>query len=338
MTIQAQPVSVELKTQGKPWKYSGAVLSAGADAKTSKGSDFGVLTGICYLSPADSVAQAYANDPKRVHDIMKKDPTLAAILDKAITEAKKNDPDWKYTEPIPSLAERFARSLCPFASPGCLDGCLVTSGNGRYESVQNGRLRKTLVYLLDPAEFMLRAAKDAAKIAAKALELGLSLAFRFDGTSDEVTAFILDNYQTWRDLVAVELAKLAKRLKVALETLLSLFDAAQYYSYTKRPRASWRRRLMEHFGRLHITYSFHEGPKATDHAREYLAHGHGVAVVMDKATKSRALALGAWLNAPVIDGDEHDARHLGPNAGHVVALLAKGKARKDTTGFVVRSL
>ena len=59
---------------------------------------------------------------------------------------------------------------------------------------------------------------------------------------------------------------------------------------------------------------------------------------MDKATKARALSLGAWLGSPVIDGDEHDARHLGPDTGHVVALLAKGEARKDSTGFTLRAL
>lgn len=320
MTIQAQPATVKLKTQGKPWKYSGAVLSAGADAKTSKGAKVGVLTGICYLSPADSVAATYKADPERVHDIMAKDPALAPWIG------------------LESLVLKLARNLCAFASPGCLASCLVTSGNGRYESVQNGRLRKSMLYMLEPEEFMKRAAKDAAKIVAKACELGLSVAFRFDGTSDEVTAYILDNYEEWCNLVTVELAKIAKRLKVDLATLLSLFDAAQYYSYTKRPRASWRRRLMLHAERLHITYSLHEGSKSIDHAREYLKHGHGVAAVMDAATKAQALSLGAWLDAPVVDGDEHDARHLGPDAGHVVALLAKGRAKKDTTGFTLRAL
>jgi len=330
MTIQAQPVPVKLKTQGKPWKHSGAVLSAGADAKTSKGTKVGVLTGICYLSPADSVAQAYANEPERVHDIMSKDDALLPFLPK--------DPKWDKTKQIPSLVLKLARDLCPFASDGCLASCLFTSGNGRYENVQNGRLRKSILYMLAPEEFMRRAAKDAAKIVAKAYELGLSVAFRFDGTSDGVTSFILDNFEEWRALVLAELARIAKRKKVALATLLKRFDEAQYYSYTKRPRASWRRRLMLHAERLHITYSLHEGPKSLSHALEYLRHGHGVAAVMDAATKAQALELGELLGVPIIDGDEHDARHLGPKTGHLIALLAKGRAKKDLTGFTLRSL
>jgi hypothetical protein len=36
----------------------------------------------------------------------------------------------------------------------------------------------------------------------------------------------------------------------------------------------------------------------------------------------------------VVDGDDSDIRHLDP-MGAAVALYAKGKAKKDTSGFVV---
>jgi len=35
-----------------------------------------------------------------------------------------------------------------------------------------------------------------------------------------------------------------------------------------------------------------------------------------------------------VDGDDSDIRHIDPQ-GVVVALYAKGKAKKDTSGFVV---
>ena len=38
-----------------------------------------------------------------------------------------------------------------------------------------------------------------------------------------------------------------------------------------------------------------------------------------------------------VDGDDSDIRHLDPQ-GVIVALYAKGNARKDTTGFVVRQV
>jgi hypothetical protein len=44
----------------------------------------------------------------------------------------------------------------------------------------------------------------------------------------------------------------------------------------------------------------------------------------------------SYLGFPVVDGDAHDLRHLDPR-GHVVALSPKGlKAKRDTSGFVVR--
>jgi hypothetical protein len=44
-----------------------------------------------------------------------------------------------------------------------------------------------------------------------------------------------------------------------------------------------------------------------------------------------------YLGFPVINGDEHDLRHL-DGRGVVVALSPKGrKAKADNSGFVVRS-
>jgi hypothetical protein len=41
-------------------------------------------------------------------------------------------------------------------------------------------------------------------------------------------------------------------------------------------------------------------------------------------------------SVPVVDGDASDVRHLDSvqGAGVIIALKAKGKARKDTSGFV----
>jgi hypothetical protein len=41
-----------------------------------------------------------------------------------------------------------------------------------------------------------------------------------------------------------------------------------------------------------------------------------------------------YMGQPVWNGDETDLRFLDP-AGHIIGLKAKGRARKDTTGFVV---
>ena len=55
--------------------------------------------------------------------------------------------------------------------------------------------------------------------------------------------------------------------------------------------------------------------------------GGNVAAVFNKLPES-------WNNFTVIDGDENDLRYL-DYKNVVVGLVAKGKAKKDTSGFVI---
>jgi hypothetical protein len=55
-----------------------------------------------------------------------------------------------------------------------------------------------------------------------------------------------------------------------------------------------------------------------------------IAVVWRKASSIPT----EYLGLPVVDGDKDDLRFLDPK-GVVVALYAKGKAKRDTSGFVV---
>ena len=61
-----------------------------------------------------------------------------------------------------------------------------------------------------------------------------------------------------------------------------------------------------------------------------LNRGTNVSVVFDRVP-------GEWLGRKVIDGDAHDLRFLDPE-GVIVGLKAKGRAKKDTSGFVVRGV
>ena len=42
-------------------------------------------------------------------------------------------------------------------------------------------------------------------------------------------------------------------------------------------------------------------------------------------------------NLNAIDGDLHDLRFLDPKGGRIVALRAKGEAKKDQSGFVIHN-
>jgi hypothetical protein len=60
-----------------------------------------------------------------------------------------------------------------------------------------------------------------------------------------------------------------------------------------------------------------------------------VAVVFD-VKRGKPLPA-AFMGASVIDGDMHDLRFLDGYQGAVIGLRAKGPAKKDCSGFVVRS-
>lgn len=76
----------------------------------------------------------------------------------------------------------------------------------------------------------------------------------------------------------------------------------------------------------HLTFSRKENNQAQ--CELVLAMGGNVAVVFDKLPQT-------YLGKPVIDGDETDLRFLDPK-GVIVGLKAKGKAKNDTSGFVVK--
>jgi hypothetical protein len=55
-------------------------------------------------------------------------------------------------------------------------------------------------------------------------------------------------------------------------------------------------------------------------------------VFRNKDTVARVQVDG-FMGAPVFNGDDSDLRFLDPR-GHVIALYAKGNARRDASGFV----
>ena len=76
----------------------------------------------------------------------------------------------------------------------------------------------------------------------------------------------------------------------------------------------------------HLTYSLNEDNY--NKAIEVLKNGGNVAVVFRKDLPQN------FNGYKVINGDEHDLRYL-DEKNVVVGLKAKGKAKKDTSGFVM---
>jgi len=99
------------------------------------------------------------------------------------------------------------------------------------------------------------------------------------------------------------------------DNIMDMFQSTQFYDYTKLPN---RRNIPSNY---HLTFSRSE---VNEHL---IPQDMNVAVVFDELPET-------WNGRKVIDGTETDLRFLDPQ-GVVVGLLAKGKAKKDTSGFTI---
>jgi hypothetical protein len=190
---------------------------------------------------------------------------------------------------------------CPFSSAGCRSACLNTAGRGVFSNVQAGRARKTALFNADKVGFIDLLKKDIGALVRKAGRRGLFPAVRLNGTSDI----------KWEDLAGSN-----------GKTVFEEFPDVQFYDYTK-DYTRFDTALPSNYD---LTFSRSEcnEARAVELAQKGLAR---VAVVFKTARET-------WNGLKVIDGDESDIRFNDPR-GVIVGLTAKGKARKDTSGFVV---
>ena len=102
--------------------------------------------------------------------------------------------------------------------------------------------------------------------------------------------------------------------------LFRSFSEVQFYDYTAIVG-----RKVKDIPNYHLTFSRKES-NHTD-VLKAIAHGMNVAVVFFKSLPETFLGL------PVINADEDDLRFLDPKRV-ICGLTAKGKAKKDKSGFV----
>jgi len=196
-------------------------------------------------------------------------------------------------------------NTCSFASDGCAAACLNTSGRGAQGNVQDARINKTIFFFKERASFMEKAIKEIKSAIKKAEKNGLIPCFRLNLTSD----------LPW------------EKIKFEGKTIFELFPTVQFYDYTKVPSRMIQFLAGNLPSNYHLTFSKSE---SNDSEVQFVTkNGGNVAVVF--AGKELP---NTYLGKQVIDGDKDDLRFLDP-AGVVVGLLAKGKAKKDKSGFVV---
>ncbi len=221
------------------------------------------------------------------------------LLSEGSTNAKtaKNSKFGKYLSYILYLSpsRSSGTNVCPMASKGCIAACLNTAGRGAFNSVQAARMRKTKLLVHNRDEFMNQLHSDLCKVVRKAAKLKLKAVVRLNGTSD------LDWFP-----------------------IIQQYPEIQFYDYTKVLVRLKTKQLKNY----HLTFSRSEVNEKACY--EALARGFNVAVVFKAPAK-------VYAERETIDGDQHDLRFLDKSSstGLIVALKAKGKARKDQSGFVV---
>lgn len=199
-------------------------------------------------------------------------------------------------------------NTCPHASKGCRIACLFSAGRGAFNNVRQARIDRTRFLVENPDAFFTQLTEEIASLVRKAYKENLIPVIRLNGTSD-LPFHIMGG-----------------------ESMMARFPALQYYDYTKD-----HKKMMSYLaGKLPSNYdmTFSLSESNRDKANEVLANGGRVAVVFkDKLPDSYDTGR-QWGGYSVINGDMSDLRFL--DSGKViVGLSAKGKAKKDESGFVI---
>jgi hypothetical protein len=194
-------------------------------------------------------------------------------------------------------------NVCPAASAACVIACLNTAGRGGMfrkgettNVIQLARIARTKWFFEDRPTFLAKLVREITNAIKLAKKNNLIPVFRLNGTSDI----------RW------------ETVKLNGKTIFEMFSDIQFYDYSKIVN---RRDIPANYD---LTFSLSESNQ--DAAIIALENGMNVAAVFRKMPET-------FLGYDVINGDDNDLRFLDRKTV-IVGLKAKGKAKKDTSGFV----
>lgn len=207
-----------------------------------------------------------------------------------------------------------AGNVCVHAG-ACVKLCLgENSGQaqirkeGEDNSTTLARKARIRAFMTDREKFMEYVVKDISRLRQLALDAGLKLVYRFNGSTDiGVPRWVFEQ-----------------------------FPDVTFIDYTKNPNRMAQYLSGKFTSNYHLTFSYDRGtdkvPSNERLALRFLSQGGNVAVVFGTTLPPR------FLDHPVIDGDANDIRTPEMDGrGVVVGLVPKGnKAKRDMSGFVVR--
>ena len=192
-------------------------------------------------------------------------------------------------------------NTCGKESEGCASSCFRNSGHFLHKNVRAAHDYKTEWFFKDNFTFRAALQGECSMHQYDSENVGMTPVVRLNGTSDiaweEETP---DIFEQCKDTQFLDYTKHLSRMIRFLSGELP----ENYYLTFSRSEDNWMECV------------------------DVLDLGGNVAVVFEELPKT-------YGTFEVIDGDEHDLRFLDERP-RIVGLLAKGKARKDMTGFRVR--
>jgi hypothetical protein len=191
-------------------------------------------------------------------------------------------------------AKLSGHEVCPKRTVGCTDSCLNTAGRGGM--FKRGEITNVIQQARIRKTKLFFADRDGF------MELLLN------GTSD----------LSW------EKYPVRKSSGYYYANIFEAFPNVQFYDYTKVLG-----RKVKGIKNYHLTFSAADGNDGD--VTKAISQGYNIATVF--GIKKTVPMPELYLGTPVYNGDESDLRFLDPK-GVIVGLYAKGKAKKDTSGFV----
>jgi hypothetical protein len=199
---------------------------------------------------------------------------------------------------VASLSLMPDRILCPGSkAAGCFEGCLKSSGRGRFDNVAAGRQWRSDLWHQDQGQFLGRLKNELGNFSKLCQKNGITPAARLNTISDI----------PWEKF-----------------GIPDLFPEIYFYDYTKRAA-----RLNKTPANYTLMFSYSGRAQYANQVQIALGAGVPIAAVF------RDTLPGSFMGRPVIDGDKSDL--INSKAGPVIiGLKAKGSlAKADQSGFVI---
>ena len=228
------------------------------------------------------------------------------LLSKGSTNAKTvKNPQITYILYLAPYTQNSKKiNICPKASKGCAASCLFSAGRGAFSNVIQSRVNKTEYYLHDKEKFILQLAGELVKINKKASKETNQTLIRLNGTSDLDFVYLLKKYANFD---------------------ISNYNNLHFYDYTKILG-----KVKKYIDHKNYTLTFSRAEDNEAETIQALNIGSNVSAVFAGDLPK------TYKGFTVVDGDKTDSEMLAFK-GLILGLKAKGKARKDTSGFVINN-